>query len=235
MTTVLLVAADRSELAGLDREVGPPSRLPWPVDHAVVFEHRGRRLIVVANGAGPRLAGRAARLALADKTPDAVVSTGFCGGLNPALEAGDIFLATSLRCGEEERPVNAVASRGGSHLGVLLSVDRVVGTVDEKRRLWEAGCDAVEMEAAAVAGEAAAHHVPFFCVRVVTDTAAEGFAVDFNNARLPDGSISRWKIARAALESPLRAIPELLRLKNRCDLAAGRLARFLKDCEFEHE
>ncbi len=235
MSTVVLVAADSSEISGLNREIGLPALLDWPVAHAVAYDHRGWRLIGVADGAGPELAGRAARIALDSETAGAVVSTGFCGGLDPALKAGDIFVATSVRSGEDEYAVRAVRNRSASRQGILLSVDRIVGTAEEKKRLWTAGCMAVEMESAAVAAEAARRGIPFYCVRVVTDTADESFVCDLNAARLPDGRISRWLVVQGALRRPARGIAELFRLWRRSAEGAARLAAFLTECEFEHE
>lgn len=232
--TVLLVGADRMEFQGLDREFGTPIRLKWPIDHSVAYDRAGTRLVAVANGAGPSLAAEATNAGLDREPVQAVVSVGFCGGLNPALAAGDIFVARTVVSGVESHMVKRPACKPECKQGVLLSVDRIVGTTEEKRRLWADGCDAVEMEAAGVEPLATQRELPFFCIRAVTDTAEEGFVCDLNAARTPEGRISRWRIVAGALRSPLRGLPELFRLQRRSKEAAAKLAAYLWECEFDH-
>jgi adenosylhomocysteine nucleosidase len=188
----------------------------------------------VADGAGPRLAAKATLSALAHEESDVIVSVGFCGGLSPGLEGGDIFVASGLRNGSEQRPVR-VTNGPPARTGVLLSVDRIVDTVEEKRELAAEGCDAVEMEAAAVEAIARERGIPFYCVRAVTDTAGEGFVCDLNGARTAEGRISIGRVVWSAVRHPIAGLPELLRLRRNAKFAASRLAAYLKDCEFEHE
>ena len=113
-----------------------------------------------------------------------------------------------------------------------MSMDRVVTTVAEKRRLYAAGAAAVDMEAAAVALRALQEGLPFYCVRAVLDLASDGFMLDFNGLRSPDGRFSRMRILRAALARPWAAVPELMRLERRGRMAARALGDFLADCRF---
>jgi adenosylhomocysteine nucleosidase len=160
--------------------------------------------------------------------PEAVVSTGFCGGLDPGLKRGGIFVATSV-CGRECR---APATARPFFSGSLATVDRVVGTAEEKARLRATGAAAVDMESAALAERAAAAGVPFYIVRVVLDGAGESFHTDFNRMRDAAGRFSRASIARAALARPLRMLPEVIRLERRGRAAARALGDFLADCRF---
>ena len=126
---------------------------------------------------------------------NALVSIGFCGGLQPALHAGDIFVATEV---VGVSPALQPATEKPFKTGKLLSIDRVVSTAAEKAALSK-NADAVEMEAAAVADRAKRYHVPFYAVRVVTDTFEESFPLDFNAVRSSDGRFSRARIVAAAL------------------------------------
>ena len=90
----------------------------------------------------------------------------------------------------------------------------------------------MEMEAAGVAARASEKGIPFFCVRSVSDTAAEDLVLDFNTYRDREGRFSRLRVAGAALRRPWSLIPGLLRL-NRNSLAASEsLGDFLVDCRF---
>jgi adenosylhomocysteine nucleosidase len=237
VTTVLCVAADRRELAGLSGHLGAPVRLEWNLDHAVAFKRRERLTIGVANGPGPALVRQAAETALDNVSPDVVVSIGFCGGLNPDLRPGDIFVAERLRCAEPaaEYAVKTPATDRDAFHGTLLSVDRVVATSEEKNSLWAEGCDAVEMEAAGVAAVAAERRLPFYCIRVVSDTSEESFVADLNWARGRDGRFRSLKIVASALKRPARGLPELLRLGRRTRKAAPALGAFLAECDFRDD
>jgi adenosylhomocysteine nucleosidase len=188
----------------------------------------GRPVILVANGPGPKLAGEAADTVKENESMDGLISTGFCGGLAPTLAACDIFVAT------EVAGVAAALTPSSSRpfkTGKLLSIDRVVSTSAEKSAL-ASKAGAVEMEAAAVATRAIRWHIPFYAVRVVTDTFEESFPLDFNQMRGADGRFSRAKIVGAALRKPEKVIPELMKLNKRTKLAAQALGDFLADARF---
>src|ERR1700730_13169308 len=120
---------------------------------------KGKAIVVVANGPGPKLAGQATEIVRKLQELRGLVSTGFCGALDPALEPCDIFVATEIvtlsRDGKGAVSQSLAYARGsvmgGSvRTGKLLSIDRVVSTAAEKADLRRTGADAVEMEAAAV-------------------------------------------------------------------------------------
>jgi len=89
METILLVAAERREVAGLLRRLPGAEKLPWPVDFARAARHNGRRLLLVANGSGPKLAAQAVEVACRKDAVSVVVSTGFCGAVESRPGSGD--------------------------------------------------------------------------------------------------------------------------------------------------
>jgi adenosylhomocysteine nucleosidase len=227
---ILLVAAEPREFNGLLRFCSGVQKLAWPVYWARYGESGGRQLWMVANGAGAVHAGRAAEVACAECHPEAMVSMGFCGALDPALRVGDVFVATGII---GAAPAVSLPQSSAAHaLGALASIDHVAQTAAEKKLLRASGASAVEMEAAGVAGRAAEHGIPFFCVRSVTDTAAQSFVTDFNQALLSDGHFGTIRILTSALRSPGKAFPELLRLRNSCNIATHTLGEFIAGCRF---
>lgn len=235
MDNILLVAAERCELKGILRRCRHADRLDWPLDFCERAELNGQSLIMVANGPGPVLAAEAVRQACDRERLDAVLSTGLCGALDPALRLGDVFVASRIEAPQAALSYTAGMPRTqrGYQSGCLISIDRVVQTVEEKARWRATGAAAVEMEAAGVAAEARKADLPFFCVRVVMDQADESFALDLNSLRRPDGRFGRPRILRAALARPRVLLPELIRIERRSRLAARALGDFIADCRFQ--
>lgn len=224
-----LIAAESREFAGLLRHTGSASKLDWPVSFARRASLRGKAILLIANGPGPKLAAQAVNAALEHGEVDGLVSVGFCGALDPELAPCDIFVATEvLGAGP------ALAPAGLSRpyrSGKLLSIDRVASMAGEKAELRKTGADAVEMEAAAVAERARFAHIPFYAIKVVTDAAGESFPLDFNRVRDADGRFDRGRILLASLRKP-RIFPALLQLKQRCNAAAQALGDFIADTRF---
>jgi adenosylhomocysteine nucleosidase len=225
---LVFVAAERRELEGLLRHVDEIARVDWPLDFARVGRLNGTPIVMVANGPGPKLAGEAVDVVKEHQRMDSLISIGFCGGLQRSLDACDIFVATEV---VGVGPALAPTSPRPFKTGKLLSIDRVVSTAAEKAALAGTAY-AVEMEAAAVATRARDWSVPFYAVRVVTDTYAETFPLEFNRMRSEDGRFSRTRILGAAMRRPLAVFPELMKLNSRTKRAARALGDFLADSRF---
>jgi adenosylhomocysteine nucleosidase len=229
---LLMVAADRMEFPGILQHAASVAPARLAVDWSRTARLGTHDLVLVANGAGARRAAAAVDAALASFPSDAIVSTGFCGALKPELEIADVVVGSTISAGPRNFIALQPASRQRHHSGVVCSIDHVAQTAEEKRRLHATGGSVVEMEAAGVAECARTRGIPFYCVRVVTDLAGEDMANDFNLALLPDGHFATIRILRGALRNPMVRLPELLRLRNRCGLAARALGDFIADCQF---
>jgi nucleoside phosphorylase len=149
--------------------------------------------------------------------------------LDASLDACAIFAATEVI---GSGPARLPSSSRQFSSGKLLSIDRVASTAAEKTELAKCGASAVEMEAAAVAERASDWNIPFFAVRVVTDTRDENFPLEFNQLRSSDGRFSRARIIGAALRRPFAVFPELVKLNSRTKRAARALGDFLADSRF---
>ncbi len=228
------VAAEAREFVGLLRHCEQVKQLDWPLDFARSALLNGRDVILAANGPGPKLAARAAEVIKEHHELEALVSTGFCGALDPSLRAGEIFVAASI-VGNTHDVGELVAhalSVPRSHScerqpSKLLSIDHVATTSQEKKALHSTThASAIEMEAAGLAAKAAHWQIPLYAIKVVTDTASETFPLDFNRLRDQEGRFSRPKIIAAALRRP-SAFPALLNLNRRCNQASEALGDFL--------
>lgn len=228
----LLVASERMEFPAIVARATEASRAEVAVDWARHIRLGGHEMMLLANGAGVDRAGPAVDAALDVFRPDALVSTGFCGALDPGLQVADIVVATEVVGGERRYPAMPVISSRSHRRGVVRTTSRVVQTVEERRTLRATGASVVEMEASAVAERARIHGLPFYCVKVVTDLASETLANDYNRALRKDGHFDTIVLLTGTLRHPLARIPELLRLQVRCVHAARVLGDFIADCRF---
>ena len=220
LPTWLVVAAEQREFDGIREQLGGGVPLSWPeARFAREVIARGVRWWLVANGPGARLVKEAL---VERRGVDGVISTGYCGALDPALSVGDIVVS-----GEPPATGRAFV-RGRVH-----SAHCVVVTVAEKRELHKAtGAAAVDMEAAMVEEKAAQWNVPFRCIRVVSDTAQEDLPLDFNQFQDSSGRFSLGRIAMHAVLRPFSVLPALLRLNKNCRNAGKQLGVFFADCRF---
>jgi nucleoside phosphorylase len=227
--SMVFIAAEAREFNGILRHAVKVTRLSWQVQFARSAELAGREVILLANGPGPQLAENAAEEATRRLAKvDGFVSTGYCGALDNELRTIDIVVASNVNGDVALPPVT-----GQSYAkGPMLSQDSVACTVEEKSRLRKTGAIAVEMEAAGVEKVARKMGVPFYCVRVVTDSASESLVLDFNRMRGADGRFSVARILAAALRRPGHVFPKLLRLGRTCKSASLALGDFIANCRF---
>ena len=224
---VLFVAAEPMEFRGMLARAAEVRRGEVRARFSRRATIAGHEALLVADGMGWTRAASA--VAAGDSfRPEAVVSTGFCGALDEKLGIGDVVSATRVVGHGAEHAARTV----GPGTGVVVSIDHVAQTAEEKRELRATGACAVEMEAAAVARGAADRGLPFYCIRAVTDLAGETMFNDFNGALRGDGHLDTMKILRGSLRQPTTRIPELLRLRRRCVRAAEALGEFFVGCRF---
>jgi adenosylhomocysteine nucleosidase len=236
---ILYVASEASELKPFAAMLTGLRKVNWPIDYAFEGILEGRRVLLAANGAGPRLAARAVEVAiravtvaeLSSSKLEAVISTGYCGALDANLRECQIVVASQVLdlASNESFDCTRVSSITGFASGLVVSQDRVAMNAAEKQRLLGHKALAVDMEAAGVGSRTKVAGLPFLCIKVVSDRADEGFRMDFNRMRTPEGRIARGKIGMHAVTHP-NLVPELLRLRRRTQDAAKALGDFLVSC-----
>ncbi|BDC51089.1 hypothetical protein F183_A34050 [Bryobacterales bacterium F-183] len=229
-SAILIVASEAREFRGILRHCSEVQNLDWGIDFAASAQSRqGSKVVCVANGPGFRCAEKAMQVATSKGTYRAVFSTGFCGGLDPALAVGDVVEAAAVldvAAGERYRCAKGTDA-------VVASVDRIAATAEEKAALHAAtGASVVEMEAAVVARYAAAQDAAFYCVRAISDTADHTFEIEMNQFRDAEGRFAKGRIVLEALKRPFTRIPGLLALDRNCKLAEDRLGDFFANCNF---
>lgn len=220
--SMLFVAADPREFTGLLVHWQQVAPMQLPVNWARSGQWKGREVYAIANGAG---ADRAFAAVLVAPRCSAICNIGFCGALDDKLRIGDIVIGTQVQQSGWSW-FTQIPQGVGAARGVVASIDHVAQTAAEKRTLRATGASIVEMESAGVARAAEDLDVPFYCIRAVSDLANETFATDFNAALGSDGRFSPLRLAMQL------KLGELLRLKQRTELASKKLGDFLDAANF---
>ena len=130
---------------------------------------------ILVTGIGARNAETSLRRFLAQNRAKRVFTCGFCGGLNPDLEGGEVIFMTGYP--ELEKRLLAADAK----LVTFISSPRIVTTAAEKQQLRaETGADVVEMESEAILAVCREKKIPCAMVRAISDTAGEDLPLDFN-------------------------------------------------------
>ena len=124
---LLFVASDAMEYRGIVSLLplrAPGVAVDW-VRRAVIH---GSEAMLVANGAGPVRAASAVDASLSAFQPEAIVSIGFCGALDPALGIADVVVGTSVLNGTRQYALKPVTSKAPHRSGPVCSIDHVAQT-----------------------------------------------------------------------------------------------------------
>lgn len=179
------------------------------------------RCRIVISGMGRRNAAAAIAEALASYSPRLVLTCGFAGGLNPALQRGDVLFDAG---GDLARHLVEL----GAHAGTFQCADQIAIRAADKQQLRRGfQADAVEMESGIIRALCRERGIAAATVRVISDDAATDLPLDFNRLSKPDGNISYARLAAALVRSP-GAIPRLMQFQRDLDLCSRRLASVLE-------
>ena len=173
---------------------------------------------VLLTGMGAANVHRLLPQALDREKPDAVLTCGFAGALEPALPVGAVLGETT----------DALLTELLEQADVLLRrfhcADRVAVSAAEKSRLHaETECDVVEMESGIIQMLCRQRGLPCATVRAVSDVASKDLPLDFNKLLDAQHRLGSLRLIGAILRRP-SAIPRLMRLGRDSSLAARNLA-----------
>lgn len=195
----------------------------------------GQRVVVIETGVGREAAARATDDALELHQPAWVVSAGFAAGLQDQVHRGHIVMADRL-CDEQGGELSvgfkidpqAAAATPGLHLGRLLTVDRIVRTREEKRRLGEAfDAVALDMETTAVAEVCRRHRKRLLSVRVVSDAVDDQLPREIERLVSQQTLAGQLGAAAGAIIGRPSAVKDMWKLRDDAFKASERLAAYL--------
>lgn len=196
----------------VDHEAGPFRR------HARAFPE----VRIIVTGMGIQNARSGLVSALQGNSFSAVITSGFAGGLNPALPLGAVVF-------DADAGFTLIGSlkAAGAIPGRFLCAERVMATAGEKKRAWAAThLDAVEMESGVIRELCRGRGIPSATVRVISDVADQDLPIDFNRFMTPDQRIDYVRLVWALARSPAK-VPRLLRFAGESRAATRQLAKVL--------
>jgi adenosylhomocysteine nucleosidase len=185
-------------------------------------EFRDEPVVFCRTGVGMGCAHEGTERLLDHFQPSSILSVGFAGGTDPALQTGDLIVATEIR---SETPTDHFATNaaGRELLETLIREEQLNYRTGPLMTLWKMarrgdketagrnGILAVDMETAAIAAVAAKKRLPFLSLRAIFDPVDEElpFTEPYTNETNPIGFI--LKNPRALLK-----IPKYFRMNQIC-------------------
>jgi adenosylhomocysteine nucleosidase len=157
------------------------------------------------------------------------------GGLDPALAAGTLVLASEVMSPEgslfttardwRESAGRAIAAQHTLCSGRLLTCREALGSIAAKALAFrETAAIAVDMESSAVAEVAAAARLPFLAVRAIVDTATDAVPRGaLTAATVENGALRIGRLLTALAGAPSE-LPALIRLARHYRTAHRALA-----------
>ncbi|MCF8720062.1 phosphorylase family protein [Nitrospina gracilis] len=240
-----IIGAIREEIAGIKGRMRIDKSVKLNGASAFVGTWEGFRLVLVRSGVGRTRAVNALKQVCENFPLAQAISIGFAGGLDPALQVGDLLVAdtiTMVRDGAavttesmaiptalvNQAMVVACPEGATAYQGTLVTVDDVVSHPDDKKKLGQA-CDAlgVDMETFELAKEAERREVQFLSVRAITDTVEQAL-MNCSHLVDADGNVSTLKAGWHVLTHP-GDLTGMIELGRHARLATANLTSYLKE------
>lgn len=234
---IAILGAIKDEIAGIKKEMEITGTLRWPTGNAFVGKWQGISVVLVRTGMG-RDRARRALIEVAEKWDlKEVISIGYAGALDPSLEVGDLVVADlvmeldSSRLEDDTKTFSLKKEifnlATDVHKRILLTVDRVAATPQEKKKLKEQySAVAVDMETSALAEEAQTRDLAFVSVRAITDTADQEL-IDCAHLVEENGEVSKMKAGWHVVTHP-GDLKGMIELGQHARIATANLTEFLR-------
>jgi adenosylhomocysteine nucleosidase len=184
--------------------------------------------VVAGGGDQARLEAEIERLAPGAR---GIISIGIAGALAPALRPGRWVVATAVHDRGAALPTDPdwsdwlVSRLPGAERGVVLGVDTVAATAEQKAALRRAGnAIAVDMESHVAARVARHHRRPFVAARVISDAAHRTLPPAARVGMKSGGGVDLPAVLRSLLLAPWQ-LPALIRTGLEAETAFRALLR----------
>src|SRR5260370_11310388 len=135
MTRILMIAADAMEFPGILRHASGVGNAHLGIDWSRSARLGNYELLLAANGMGAQRAAAAVDAALQCFGAEAIVSTGFCGALEPDFEIADVIVGTAVSAGWHAVPALCPDREARHRPGGRCSLHHVCQPAAEERQL----------------------------------------------------------------------------------------------------
>jgi adenosylhomocysteine nucleosidase len=232
-----IFGAIKDEIAGIKKEMQITYTLRWPTGNAFVGEWQGVPIVLVRSGMGRDRARRALVEVAGKWDLKEVISIGYAGALDPSLEIGDLVVADQvieMDSSQLEKEIKSYSldkeifkTTAEVHRRILLTVDRVAATPQEKKQLREKySAVAVDMETSALVEKAQERDLAFVSVRAITDKADQEL-IDCAHLVEEDGEVSKLKAGWHVITHP-GDLKSMIELGQHAKTATANLTEFLR-------
>jgi adenosylhomocysteine nucleosidase len=226
-----LLGALREEIIDLQKQMGLDEISVWQGYRIAQGKYENRGILLIQTGIGKNNAERAVELVLSYYPSIAtILSIGFGGALTERLRVGDVIICSTLHCADELQIGSGRNLASDTHLvsvalecaaatrklrsGSSVTSAQLALKPGEKLELGRAfNADIVDMESYWVAKAAAEKHVPFICIRAVSDAVHES-SLPFDLLLAPDGKLRQEETAIHMLAHPHHLVRLLATYQN---------------------
>jgi adenosylhomocysteine nucleosidase len=235
-------AADVAIIAAMNREIADiVDRLQKVRRYSVAGgwitegEYAGKIALVAVSGMGLDSAQACSERVVAGHKPRWVISAGFAGALDPALQRNDLVLPREVMNQEGETIPIAVPDSIASAIprarrGRLLTVNRVITSVREKSELHHLhAADLVDMETFAIARFCRERSIRFLAARVISDDARGELPAEITRIATRTGGYRLGAAVRAIWNHPA-VLKDFWKLHEHSLEAGDRLAKLIFAC-----
>jgi adenosylhomocysteine nucleosidase len=135
--------------------------------------NRSQNVSVLHTGIGEKICRERIGRFLDSNNFEFLLSSGFAGGVDPALQVGDLLLAENFSDPQLLARAHAIV---GSRVGKLVTADAVIESATDRQQFAKQNdAAAVDMETEFIARECAARKIPMLALRAISDTASAPF------------------------------------------------------------
>ncbi len=143
----------------------------------ITGELDGRRIAICHTGVGAESCRARIAAFLQTHHPSSLISSGFAGGLDPALKVGDVMIAGNFSSDALLAKTNATQVMKGT----MTTQPQVAESVADKAALFsETRATAVDMETGIIFEQCTERGIPMISLRGISDSATDELPVSFS-------------------------------------------------------
>jgi adenosylhomocysteine nucleosidase len=195
----------------------------------------GRRVVLVESGVGQAAAAAATHEVILLHQVKWVLAAGFATALDEQLKRGHFLIPDEVVDAHGQHLAvdlhvrrDSLAGQPALHVGRLLTIDHLLRSPEERRRLGENhAASASDSETLGIAQACQQRAVRFLAVRIITDAVTDELPKDIERMLDQKSLAGKLGAAAGALWKHPASIKDLWQLKEEALRASDRLGKFL--------